>query len=99
MSGQTLLATLALHAAAAFAAPSGGVAIAGGTGYEIASANAVASGMATWLRVLKSDGTTVVFDGTVGTSGCNFNMNSNVISSGSSVGATNLTYSVVEAGN
>ena len=94
IGAQTLLATLAMSATA-FGAPAAGVA----TANAITSANAVASGTATWFRILKSDGTTVVFDGSVGTSGCNINMNSNVISSGASVGVTALTYSIIEAGS
>jgi hypothetical protein len=63
ISGQPLLATLALSAAA-FANAVAGAAAANAT----TSATAVATGTAAWFRVFKSDGTTVVFDGTVGTS-------------------------------
>lgn len=41
-----------------------------------AAASAAATGTATWFRLLKSDGTTIVCDGTVGTSGADINMNS-----------------------
>ena len=79
ITSQTLLATFIL--ATAFGNAVAGVA----TANAISSAAAVASGTATWFRVFKSDGTSVVFDGTVGTSGCDLNMNSNVISSGATV--------------
>ncbi|MCX6633071.1 MAG: hypothetical protein NTW28_36205 [Candidatus Solibacter sp.] len=94
LSGQTLLATLTFSATA-FGNAAAGVATANAIG---ADTSADASGTATWFRVLKSDGTSVVFDGTVGTSGCNLNMNSNVISAGASVSVTALTYSILEAG-
>ncbi len=93
LSGQTLIATLALSATA-FGSAAGGVA----TANAITSATAVASATATFFRVLKSDGTTVVFDGTVGTSGCDLNMNSNVISSGATVAISSLTFTLNEAG-
>ena len=95
LSGQTLLGTLN------FSATAFGNAVAGvATANAIASdSSADASGTATWFRVLKSDGTSVVFDGTVGTSGCNINMNSNVISAGASISVSSLTYSIVEAGS
>jgi hypothetical protein len=54
------------------------------------------SGTATWFRALKSDGTTVVFDGSVGTSGANLNLNSAAISGGAAVAITNLTYTQQE---
>jgi hypothetical protein len=94
VSSQVLLATLTLPNPA-FGSASGGSASL--LGVPI-SANAVASGTATWFRVLKSDGTTVVFDGNVGTSGCNINLNSNVISSGALVSISSLSYSITEAG-
>ena len=93
ITGQTLLATLTLNATA-FANAVGGVA----TANAITSATAVASGTATFFRVFKSDGTSVVFDGTVGTSGCDLNMNSNVISSGATVAISSLTFTLNEAG-
>jgi hypothetical protein len=93
-SGQTLLATLALSATA-FAGASGGVAAAN----TITSATAVGTATATWFRVLKNDGTTVVFDGSVGTSTSNLIMNSTAIQSGSTVAISALSFSIVEAGS
>jgi hypothetical protein len=94
ISGQTLLATLALSATAF------GNAVAGAaTANAITSATAVATGTAAWFRVFKSDGTTVIFDGTVGTSGCNINMNSTAIQTGATVAISSFSYSITEAGS
>jgi hypothetical protein len=94
ISGQTLLATLALSATA-FGNAVAGVA----TANAITSATAVATGTAAWFRVFKSDGTTVVFDGTVGTAGCNINMNSTAIQTGATVAISSFSYSITEAGS
>jgi len=95
VGAQVLLATLTLSATA-FAAAVGGVA----TANAITPATIAVSGTATWFRVLKSDGVSVIFDGSIGigTSGCNYNMNSNVLSAGATAAMTGLTYSIVEAG-
>jgi len=65
----------------------------------VATANAItadssanATGTATWFRALESDGTTAVFDGSVGTSGANINLNSVAISVGAAVSVTSYTY-------
>jgi hypothetical protein len=63
LSGNTLLATLTLGATA-FAAASGGTK----TANAITSGTAGNTGTATFFRAFESDGTTVVCDGTVGTS-------------------------------
>jgi hypothetical protein len=64
VSTQTKLARLTFGATA-FGASSAGVASASAIG---ADSSADATGTAAWFRALKSDGTTVVFDGSVGTS-------------------------------
>src|SRR4051812_10544117 len=69
---QTKLARLTFGAAA-FAAAVNGVANANAIGSD---SSADATGTASWFRALKSDGTSVVYDGSVGTSGANLNMNS-----------------------
>lgn len=63
----------------------------------VATANAItqdssadATGTATWFRALKSDGTKV-FDGSVGTSGANMNINSTSIVAGTVVSCTSFT--------
>lgn len=88
---QTLLATLTWNATA-FAGASGGAAVAN----AITSATAVASSTATWFRARKSDHSTVVFDGSIGTSGANLNLNSVVISSGATVAVSAFTYTQSE---
>lgn len=93
VSTQTLLVTLTMNATA-FGNAVAGVA----TANAITSANAVASGTAVWFRILKSDGTTVVMDGNVATSGANLNLNSTSISAGASVSVSSLSYTISEAG-
>ena len=89
---QVLLAELTLNATA-FGAAVAGVATANAI---TADASANASGTATWFRVVKSDGTTVLFDGSVGTSGANLNLNSVAISIGAQVAVTSFTYTQSE---
>jgi hypothetical protein len=86
LSGNTLLATLTLNATA-FPSASGGVL----TANAITSATAVATSTATWFRMTKSDGTTVLLDGSVGTSGADLNLNSTSIVSGGNVAVTSFT--------
>lgn len=85
---QTLLAELRWNATA-FGAASSGVATANAITSDISADN---TGTATWFRALKSDGTTVVFDGSVGTSGADLNLNSTSISAGAAVSVTSFTY-------
>jgi len=54
----------------------------------VTNGTAVASSTATFFRIVKSDGTTVVMDGSVGTSGADMNLNSTTISSGQTVAIT-----------
>lgn len=75
----------------AFGAASAGVV----TANAITGANAVASGTPTWCRTVKADGTTVVFDGTVDTSGpANLIVSASPIASGAPVSVSSLTYTV-----
>jgi hypothetical protein len=75
LSGNTLLAELRFNATAFGASASG-----------VITANAItadtsndATGTATFFRAFKSDGTTVVLQGTVGTSASDINLNSTAI--------------------
>ncbi len=89
ISGNTLLAELSF-AATAFGASANGVA----TAAAITSVNAAATGTPTWFRALKTGGVDVtdnVFDGTVGTSGCDLTINSATITAGATVSVTSLT--------
>ena len=88
VSGQTLLAELRWNATA-FGAASNGVATAGAI---TADSSANATGTASWFRSLASDGTTVYFDGDVGTSGADLNLNSTSIVSGVNVAISSFTY-------
>lgn len=58
---------------------------------------AVASGTATWFRLFKSDGTTIILDGSVAqTTGGDLNLDSTVISSGAQVSVSSAS---LTAGN
>lgn len=71
----TLLAELTCNATFAPAASSGVLTLNAIT--QDSSANA--SGTATWFRIVKSDGTTFVLDGNVGTSGSDLNLSTTTI--------------------
>ncbi len=93
LGAQVLLAELRFGATA-FGAAAAGVA----TANAITSDSAAdATGTASWFRALKSDGTTVVFDGSVGTSGANLNLNSVAIQVGAAVSVTAFTYTQPKA--
>jgi hypothetical protein len=59
-----------------------------------ADSSADATGTATWFRCFKSDGSTAVWDGSVGTSGATLNLNTTSIVSGAAVSITSLTFTV-----
>lgn len=58
--------------------------------------SARASGAAAWFRSMGSDGTTVVLDGTVGTAGCDLNLNSVNIAVGAEVSVSAFTHTVAK---
>lgn len=87
VSTQTLLAELR------FGATAFGSAVAG-----VATANAItsdssanATGTASWYRALKSDGSSVLWDGSVGTSGCDLNLVTTSIVAAAAVAVSSLT--------
>lgn len=93
-TGDTAITTQNQLAELTFNATAFGAAVAG-----VATANAItsdtdadATGTATWFRAFKSDGTTAVYDGSVGTSGCNLNLNSAAIQQHAQVSVSSLTY-------
>lgn len=90
ISTQNLLAELRLNAAAFPAAVNGVLTAAAITG----DSSANLTGTAAFFRVLKSDGATVLFQGTVGTATSDMIMNSVAIQSGAAVNVTSLTYTV-----
>jgi hypothetical protein len=90
LSGQTLLAELRFGADAFPAASNGTI-----TANAITSdSSADATGTATWARILASDGTTVWFDGSVGTSDANVILNTVSIVAGAVVSCSSLTFTV-----
>lgn len=91
LSGNVLLATLTFGNPA-FGAPASGIL----TANAIESGTAVASGTATFARIYKSDGTTVLWDATVGTSGAAINMGTTEIVVGGTVSISSATYTVPE---
>ena len=88
LSGNTLLAQLAMSATA-FGSAASGVATAAAITQD---SSADATGTATFFRILAGNGTTVVMQGEVGTSGANLNLNSVAISAGAAVSVSSLTY-------
>jgi hypothetical protein len=88
VGAQVLLAELRFGATA-FGAAANGVATANAI---TADASANATGTATWFRVLKSDGVTVLWDGSVGTATANLILNSVAITVGAAVSVSALTY-------
>jgi len=73
LSGQTLLVSCVL--AGAFGTDTNGTLTLG----TVNNGTAVASGTATFFRITKSDGTTVVTDGSVGVSGADLNLDTTTI--------------------
>lgn len=90
IGAQTLLAELRFGADAFGAASTGTI-----TANAITSdSSANATGTATWARILASNGTTVWFDGSVGTSDANVILNTTSIVSGAVVSCSALTFTV-----
>lgn len=90
---QTLLAELTFSATAAPAAVNGLI-----TFNAIGSdTSANATGTATWFRCFASNGTTVVMDGSVGTSSSNLVLNSTSIVSGGTVSVSSFTHDVLNS--
>jgi hypothetical protein len=87
LSGNTLLAELRFNATSAPAAVNGVLTFNALT----SDSSADATGTATFFRAFKSDGTTVVWDGSVGTSGANLNINSVALSAGAQVSVSSFT--------
>lgn len=86
VGAQTLLAEFTLGN------PAFGSAVAGvATANAIAAVVAAATGTAAWFRALKSDATPV-FDGSVGASGCDMNLDSTAIQINAHVSITSFTF-------
>jgi hypothetical protein len=93
VGAQVLLAELRFGATA-FGASALGVATANAITTDT-SANA--TGTATWFRVLKSDGSTVLWDGSVGTATSDLILDSVAIQAGADVSVSALTYTQAKA--
>ncbi len=91
LSGNTALATFTFNASAFGAASQVSNTEQIAASLVAGTVSASATGAATFARVYKSDGTTVVADLTVGTSGADINLNSTSITSGGNVTITSLT--------
>jgi hypothetical protein len=89
---QVLLATATL-ASPAFGAASNGVI----TANAISDVTVAATGTAAWFRLLKSDNVTVIMDGSVGTSGCDLNLNATALAAGATLSTTSFTFTVPSA--
>lgn len=92
IGGATQLAELTLNATFAPAASGGVLTLNAIT----ADSAADATGTALWFRIWKSDGTTAMIDGDVGTSGSDLNLNTTSIVTGATVSITSFT---ITAGN
>jgi len=93
LGAQTLLATLRFSATA-FPASVAGVLAANAI---TSDTNAAATGTAVWFRALKSDGTTVVMDGSVGTATSNLIVPTTAINAGQTVAVSSFVYTLQEA--
>jgi hypothetical protein len=100
ITSQTLLSTLTFGSTAfatATASGSAGSKVVTATANAIGSdTNAAATGTASWFRAYKSDNTTGAFDGSVGTSGADLNLNTTSIVSGATVSVTAFSITELE---
>lgn len=92
ITSQVLLAELTFNATAVGSASAGAVAFNAIT----QDSSADNTGNATWFRAVKSDGTTAVFDGSVGTSGCDLNINNVAIQATGVVSCSAMTYTATQ---
>jgi hypothetical protein len=90
IGSQVLLAELRFSATAAPGATNGVITFSAITSDTAADA----TGTATWFRAFKSDGTTAIWDGSVGTSGATLNLNSTAIQINAQVDVTSLTFTI-----
>jgi hypothetical protein len=84
LSGNTVLATFTFSAAGSQGSPSAGVM---NLSFSATTVTASASGTATFFRIANS-GAAALIQGTVGTSGADFNLSSTTITSGDNVTIT-----------
>jgi hypothetical protein len=77
----------------AFGSTSGGIL----TANAITPAVATQTGTATWFRTVKSDGTTVIVDGSVGTASANLILGTTSITTGLTVSVTSFTHTIAKS--
>lgn len=92
IGAQVVLVSLQLNATA-FAAASAGVI----TANAITSGTAGNSGTASWFRLYKSNHTTPLWDGSVGTATANLILPTTTITAGQSVTASSFTHTVAKS--
>jgi hypothetical protein len=92
VTDQTLLAEFR------FASPSAPDAVNGVLTFsEIAASDVVATGTASWCRMLMSDGSTAVLDGSVGTADANLVLTATSLAAGSSLQIDSLSHTVAKS--
>jgi glutamate synthase domain-containing protein 3 len=91
LAGNTVLATLTFSATAFGGAVAGVI-----TANAITSGVAANTGTATFARIYESNGSTVVMDITVGTSGSGLNLATTSIVAGATVSCSSFAYTVTE---
>jgi hypothetical protein len=99
VGAQVLLGTFTFNATAfGTPSPSGSAPsrVSSAAAGSISDISAVASGTAAWFRAIKSDGTTVVYDGSVGTTGCDLNLTDTSITSGEAMSISSFALSAPE---
>jgi hypothetical protein len=96
VGAQTLLGEFTMNATAFGASVASGTAptrSAVATANAISNVTALATGTAAWFRMLKSDGTTALMDGTVGLSGCDLNLTDITLTAGETMSVSSFTVS------
>jgi hypothetical protein len=94
IGAQVLLAEFTMNATAFAASVASGSApnrVATATANAISNVNALATGTATWFRLLKSDATTVLFDGSVGLSASDLIMTDVSLTTGEACSVSTFT--------
>jgi hypothetical protein len=96
IGAQVLLGEFTMNATAFAASVASGAApnrSAVATANSIANITALVTGTAAWFRLVKSDGTTVLFDGTVGLSGSDLNLTDITLTAGETMSVSSFTVS------
>jgi hypothetical protein len=95
-NADTAVGAQTLLAECRFANPASGAAVAGVITFStITSDTSInATGTATWFRALKSDGTSAVMDGSVGTSAADLVLNSVALQVGAQLDITSFTHTI-----